>query len=154
MKTPILIGGSAVALAATLATAASAQSDAGSVEATASVSPSKAGTARKPKKATVKFSLKNNVSNATTSRIVVSLAKDVVIIPGNLTACDKEQLDDQGQSACPSGSKSGSGGTARAVVDPTGIRLPVNFKVTTYAGGRSGLLLYQSASEYGLSVEV
>jgi hypothetical protein len=66
MKTPILIGGSAVALAATLATAASAQSDAGSVEATASVSPSKAGTARKPTKATVKFSLKNHVSNATT----------------------------------------------------------------------------------------
>jgi hypothetical protein len=134
-----LIGG---CLAAALATATPAHGQAAPVEAAASVSPSKSGTARKPKKARIKFSLKNGVANATTSRIVVYVAKDVRIVPRNLKACDKTRLDQQGPSACPSGSKAGSGGTARAVVDPTGLRMPVDFTVTTYVGSRSSLLLY------------
>ena len=99
---------------------------------TASATPKKAGTKKKPKNTQVKLaaSLDPN-SNRTASAIVFFLPKEMKMSFKGFRFCPASQILNEGVGSCPKGSKIGSG-TANAVLGPSHTPLP--FTVTIYAG--------------------
>lgn len=130
-----------VALAAMLsiAVAAVAVAQSGDVTATTTVSPTKAGTKSKPKPTKVTTFVQNNVPNTTAEKIEIDFPKTVRISGKGLTACKLSAIQAQGKSACPSKSKAGTG-VSHAVVGPD--RVPLNFSVTAYVGGKNLVIFY------------
>jgi len=105
----------------------------------ATVSPAKAGTKSKPKNSTLKLFVKNNRTDATVSSITVFVAKNVKLNGKGFKYCTAATLNSRGKSACPAGSKAGSG-TAHAVVGPG--RVPLKFTVDAYVGSKSSIIFY------------
>jgi opacity protein-like surface antigen len=104
-----------------------------------SVSPAKAGTKKKPRNSTLKLFVKNNRTDATVDTITVNIAKNVKLNGKGFKYCSASKLNSQGKTACPAGSKAGSG-TANAVVGPD--RVPLKFTVDAYVGGKSSIIFY------------
>jgi hypothetical protein len=130
-----------VALAAvlTIALAAVAIGQGGPASATVSISPSKAGTKKKPKAIKLTLSVKNQTKGTTASRIDVLLPNKVRASGKGLPKCTSAQA---AGGNCPSGSKAG-GGIANALINPAGTNpAPLRFKVTAYNGGRNLLLFH------------
>lgn len=114
---------------------------------TASVSPSKAGTKKKPRGVKLAIRLSATTTGGlppATSKAEVFLPKELKLNGSKFASCTAAILNNsnQGPSKCPKGSKVGSG-SARAIV--VGQQVPI--KVTAFNGpkGRS-LLLYLQAS--------
>ncbi len=130
-----------VALAAVLSIAVASVALAANAapDATVTLSPSKAGTKKKPKNATLKLSVKNNQTDATVDTITVRLGKKVKLDGKGFKYCTADTLNTQGKTACPSGSKAG-GGTANAVVGPG--HVPLNFTVDAYVGSKNTVIFY------------
>jgi opacity protein-like surface antigen len=103
------------------------------------VSPAKAGKKSKPKNSTLKLFVKNNRTDATVSTITVFVAKNVKLNGKGFKFCSGSKLNSQGKTACPAGSKAGSG-TANAVVGPD--RVPLKFTVDAYVGSKSSIIFY------------
>src|SRR5215216_7028089 len=95
----------------------------------ATVSPAKTGTKTKPKNSTLKLFVKNNRTDATVDTITVNVAKNVKLNGKGFKFCSASKLNSQGKTACPAGSKAGSG-TANAVVGAG--RAPLKFTVDAY----------------------
>ncbi len=106
---------------------------------TGTISPSKAGTKTKPKASTVKLFVKNNRNDTTVSSIVIFLPKNVKVSGKGFPVCTAATLNTKGATACPAGSKVGTG-TAHAVVGPG--RAPIQFTNDAYVGGKSSLVFY------------
>src|SRR3954451_21759970 len=105
----------------------------------ATVSPAKAGKKSKPKNSTLKLFVKNNRTDATVSSITVFVAKNIKLNGKGFKYCSAATLNSRGKSACPAGSKAGSG-TAHAVVGPG--RVPLKFTVNAYVGSKSSIIFY------------
>ena len=103
------------------------------------VSPANAGTAKKPTNSTLKLLVKNNRTDATVDTITVFVAKHVKLNGRGFRFCTAAKLNAQGKTACPAGSKAGSG-TANAVVGPG--RAPIKFTVDAYVGSRTSIIFY------------
>jgi hypothetical protein len=130
----------AALMSVTLVAVAMAQGNAATAELT--IKPSKAGTKSKPKPISLKLFVKNNVPGTTAKRIDVLLPRNVRATGKGLAKCDKAKLGSQGLSACPAGSKAGSG-VANALVNPASPNpAPLRFKVTAFNGGTSSILFY------------
>jgi hypothetical protein len=100
------------------------------------VTPKKAGKKKKPKRSTIKLSVKNSDSSQTASRIEIWLPKAIKLNAKGLKQCDLDALSLTGPSACK-GAEAGSGeALARAGVSRGGVynanpgQLP--FKVTPF----------------------
>jgi hypothetical protein len=106
---------------------------------TAKLTPTKAGTKKKPKNAKLTLSVKNNQNDATVDTIVVNLGKQLKLDGKGFKYCTASTLNAQGKTACPSGSKAG-GGTASAVVGPD--HVPLNFTVDAYVGSKKTIIFY------------
>jgi hypothetical protein len=106
---------------------------------TATISPANAGTKKKPKNSTLKLFVKNNRTDATVDTITVNVAKTVKLNGKGFKFCSAAKLNAQGKTACPAGSKAGTG-TANAVVGPG--RAPLKFTVDAYVGSRSSIIFY------------
>jgi hypothetical protein len=106
---------------------------------TATVSPAKAGKKSKPKNSTLKLFVKNNRTDATVSTITVFVAKNIVLNGKGFKFCTAAKLNAQGKTACPAGSKAGSG-TAHAVVGPG--HVPLKFTVDAYVGSKNSIIFY------------
>jgi hypothetical protein len=118
-----------------LAVAGVAVAQAPDVEATTTVSPTKAGKKKKPKAAKVTTFVKNNVPNTTASKIEIDFPSTVKISGKGLTKCALgEFAKPGGDDNCPSKSKAGTG-VANAVVGAA--RTPLVFDVTAYVGGKN-----------------
>jgi hypothetical protein len=132
-----------VALAAMLsiavAAAAVAQDPSTTPDVTATISPSKAGTKKKPKNVALKLFVKNNKTDATVDTITVNLGKTLKLDGKGFKYCTADTLNSQGSAACPSGSKAGSG-TAHAVVGPG--HAPVSFTVNAFVGSKNSIIFY------------
>ena len=132
-----------VALAAMLSIAvaavAVAQDPATAPEVTAKLTPSNAGTKKKPTNSTLKLFVKNNKTDATVDTITVNVGKQVKLSGKGFKYCTAPTLNSQGKDACPSGSKDGSG-TANAVVGPG--KAPLKFTVDAYVGSKSSIIFY------------
>ena len=105
----------------------------------ATISPAKAGKKSKPKNSTLKLFVKNNRTDATVSSITVLVAKNIVLNGKGFKFCTAAKLNAQGKTACPAGSKAGSG-TAHAVVGPG--RAPIAFTVDAYVGSKNSIIFY------------
>jgi hypothetical protein len=106
---------------------------------TAKLTPTKAGTKKKPKNAKLTLSVKNNQNDATVDTIVVNLGKQIKLDGKGFKYCTADTLNGQGKTACPSGSKAG-GGTASAVVGPG--HVPLKFTVDAYVGSKKTIIFY------------
>jgi hypothetical protein len=115
-----------------------------------SISPSKAGTSKKPKAAKFKFKVVNSAASKTTVKtIVLDLPKGVKLDGTKLDKCTADDLITQGARACPSGSKLGTGVSYAFLVSPspppdcvgTAGTAPgcLTFATTFYVGGAKSL---------------
>src|ERR1700760_4524349 len=133
------------ATAAALGVAGVAYAQAPSITATASLSPSKAGTSSKPSNAKFKLSVKNDPASKTTAgKIIITFPSTLKLSTKGLPQCTKSD-DDLVQSAgadCKS-SKAGSG-TANAQLVAHGTNIA--FKVTPLVGKNELLFVLQSSS--------
>ena len=83
------------------------------------ITPSKAGTTKKPAAAKFVFTVKNSPESKTTvKQIVLDLPKGVKLDGTKLDKCSADDLINQGARACPSGSKLGTGVSYAFLVSP------------------------------------
>jgi hypothetical protein len=130
----------AIAALASIALASVAVAQTADVESTTSVSPSKAGTKKKPKATKVTTFVKNNVPSTTASKIEIDFPSTVKISGKGLTKCAITEFSKPGGKAnCPAKSKAGSG-VSNAVVGPE--RAPLKFNVSAYVGGNNLVIFY------------
>jgi len=131
----------AVALVATLAVAAVAvaQYALPVTKLTASATPTKGGTKKKPKNGQLKVSFTvNKESNVTADQIVFLLPKNAKVSGKGFRFCPATKINNEGASSCPKGSKVGRG-TAQALVGPN--KTAFNFAITIYAGSKSEIAM-------------
>ncbi len=124
---------------AAIAVAQNPDPSASAPDVTATVSPANAGTKTKPTNSTLKLFVKNNRTDATVDTITVNIAKNVKLNGKGFKYCTAAALNSKGKTACPAGSKAGSG-TANAVVGPG--RSPIKFTVDAYVGSRTSVIFY------------
>jgi hypothetical protein len=128
-----LAGGVAVIIAAALGGTAVAQApDASS---TATVSPTKAGTKKKPKSEKLHLVVTNNNSQRSASDIDIVAPKTITVSGKGFPTCSQAKLESQGKSACPKKSKVGTGTASALLGVNTGTPQPLTFKVTAFAAG-------------------
>jgi hypothetical protein len=150
-KTPTIVLGLAASLA--FAGGAIAQTDTTpSHTVNMTVKPSKAGTKKKPKSVSVKLEISNNKAAGTTaSRIEIFSPKGLKVNTKGFPVCSADTLINDGPSACPKGSKVGSG-TAAAVVNPRGASpAPVSFTNTFYVASRNTLNINLISSDQSIN---
>jgi hypothetical protein len=134
-----------VAVAATasvaLASSAIAQTDDG-VVLDVTAKPSNSGTKKKPGNVSLDFNAKVNLPGTTVEVIDVLLPKGLKFSGKGFKKCNVDDLLAVGVTACPSGSKVGSPGTANALAGPAGA--PVNFDVYPFVQNTSTFAFYLS----------
>ena len=128
-----------IAALAALAMATVAVAQSGDVTAATTVSPTKSGTKKKPRSIKVTTFVKNNIEGTSASKIEIDFPKTVKISGKGLTSCKLSKIQANGPKACPSKSKAGTGLT-HAVVGPD--RIPLNFDVTAFVGGKNLVIFY------------
>ncbi len=133
-----------IAALASIALASVAVAQNSDVSSTTSVSPTKAGTKSKPKAATVKTFVKNNIPGTTASKIEIDFPKTVKISGKGLTHCKLAEFAKPGGKAnCPAKSKAGTGESHAVLRDASGTGgTPLNFDVTAYVGGDNLVVFY------------
>jgi hypothetical protein len=114
-----------------------------SIDVTATVSPSKAGTKKKPKSEKLNLNIVNNKESKTSaSKIEISIPKSLKLSTKGLKTCSVSKLDSQGKASCPKGSLAGIG-TADALVNPSSATpAPLKFNVSTFVAGKNLLAFY------------
>ncbi len=114
-----------------------------SIDVTATISPSKAGTKKKPKSEKVNLTINNNKDSKTSaSKIEISFPKTLKLSTKGLKTCSVAKLDSQGKANCPRGSAAGVG-TADALVNPQSDNpASLKFNVTTFVAGKNLLAFY------------
>jgi hypothetical protein len=128
-----LAGGVAVVIAAALGGTAVAQAPEAS--STATVSPSKAGTKKKPKSTKLHLFVQNNNSQRSASDLDIVSPKTIVVSGKGFPTCSQATLEGQGKAACPKKSKVGTGSSSALLGVNTGNPQPLTFKVTAFAAG-------------------
>jgi hypothetical protein len=132
----------AVALVATLGLtgAAIAQYVAPVVSLTGSVSPSKGGTKKKPKKGEVKLAFTvNKESRVSADQIVFLTPANVKLSGKGFRYCPQSFIAQNGVAKCPKGSQIGTG-TASAVLGPR--QAPLEFTTTVFWGSVNEITVY------------
>ena len=139
-----LIAALAAVLSIALAAVAIGQ---GPASGTVKITPSKAGTKKKPRSIKLTVSVTNNTPGTTASRIDINLPRFVRASGKGLKTCSATKAAGNN---CPTGSKAG-GGKANAVVGPqSATPAPLHFKVTAFNGGTNKILfLLQQINDQG-----
>jgi hypothetical protein len=144
----------AVAASVTVAVAGTAVAQAPESTFTASVSPAKAGTKRKPKNTKLGFKVTLNKPNTTVEFIDLALPKGLTLSGKGLKTCTVQTLAAQGPTGCPSGSSAGDPGTATALLGPPGpSQTTLHFTVSPFVLNAKQLVFYV-ASDSGSGVAV
>jgi hypothetical protein len=141
------IAAAAASLAVGVAGVAYAQNPAPSITVSAKVSPTKAGTASKPKATSVTVKVTNDPASKTTAKsIAITFPSTLKISTKGLTQCTKSDEDIlAGPTTACKGSIAGKG-TASAILNPTSATpAPLAFKVTPIVG-KNELLFYLEQS--------
>jgi hypothetical protein len=140
-----LAGGVAVVIAAALGGTAIAQAPEAS--STASVSPTKAGTKRKPKSEKLVLSVTNNNSQRSANALDILAPKTIKVSGKGFPSCSQATLENDGKAACPKKSKVGFG-TSDALLGVNGPNpTPLTFKVTAFAAGAKKINFYLEGVE-------
>lgn len=138
-----LIAALAALTALALTAVAFAQNPAPTIDVTATVSPTKAGTKKQPKSEKLNLTIINNKESKTSaSKIEIQIPKSLRLSTKGLKTCSVSKLDNQGKAACPKAAKAGVG-TAEALVNPSSANpAPLKFNVTTFVAGKNLLAFY------------
>ena len=144
MRKSFVAAGTA-ALALGVAGIAYAQTPAPSIEATASVSPTKSGTKSKPKSEKLKLSVTNNRDSKTTAKsITITLPSSLKVSTSGLDVCKASDDDLIASTAVCKKSIAGKG-EAHALVNPfAATPAEVEFKVTPIVGNKQILFVLNS----------
>jgi hypothetical protein len=141
-----LAGGVAVAIAAALGGTAIAQTPAAS--STATLSPSKAGTKKKPKGTKLHLVITNNDTNRSAKALDITSPKTIVMSGKGFPSCSQSTLENSGKAACPKKSHVG-GGTATAIL---GVNTPqkqnLTFKVTAFTAGAKKINFFLESNDF------
>lgn len=140
-----LAGGVAVVIAAALGGTAIAQTP--EATSTASLSPSKAGTKKKPKSTKLHLFVQNNNSQRSASALDIVSPKTIVVSGKGFPVCSQAKLESAGKASCPKKSKIGTGTSAALLGVNTGTPQPLTFKVTAFAGGAKKINFYLEGVE-------
>jgi hypothetical protein len=146
LRKPFIAAGTA-ALALGVAGIAYAQTPEPSVTATATTSPTKAGTKSKPKAEKVKLVVKNDPSSKTTAaKITITFPSTLKLSTSGLDQCTASDEELIASTAVCKKSIAGTG-TANAILNPFASPAPLHFKVTPLVGKNE--LLFFLAQEPG-----
>jgi hypothetical protein len=130
-----------------LAFGATAVAQAPEATMTVSVSPTKAGTKKKPKSEKLSLTVVNNNSKRTASALDIKSPSTITISGKGFPKCTQSTLENQGKAACPAKSHVGDG-TASALL---GVNTPnpqqLHFKVTAFTGGAKVINFYLEGVE-------
>ena len=142
MRKPLIAALTAL-MALALTAVAIAQNPAPSIDVTATVSPTKAGTKKKPKSEKVNLTIINSKESKTSaSKIEITFPANLKLSTKGLKTCSVSKLDNQGKASCPKGSLAGLG-TAEALLNPTSANpAPLKFNVSTFVAGKNLLAFY------------
>jgi hypothetical protein len=144
----------AVVASASLAIAAGAIAQSPEAGFTAKVTPSKAGTTKKPKNTTLAFGVTLDKPNTTVEFIDLALPKGLKLSGKGLKRCSADTLAAEGPTGCPSGSKAGPSGTATADLGPEGpSQSQLHFVVSPFVLDNDTFVFYV-ASDTGSGVAV
>ncbi len=146
MRSKLLMG--AIAASASLAFAGIAQgvvSTDGTTTFKATAKPSDSGTATKPKSVSLHFEQTVNRPGTTVGQIIVALPKGLKFSGKGLKKCNKSNLELNGPSVCPAGSKAGPKGTSTARIEPA--NTPLNFNVYPFVGSDTTFLFYLAQTD-------
>ena len=140
-----LVAALAVSVMAAVAATAVAQYPLPVLTFDAGVTPTAAGTKKKPKNSKIRLSLTvPKESRATADQIVFNLPAHVRVSGKGFPFCPSTELDStKDPNKCPKGSKVGQG-TASAAFGPN--LTPINFNVTLFAGASSELGVWLQAT--------
>lgn len=144
-----------VAALTALAVVGAANAQTPGADITVSISPSKVGTKKKPKPEKLTLELKNEDSSQTADGLEVFVAKNIKASTKGLKKCSAARLEAEGKSACPAGSKVGTG-TADAVAGVnTNAPAALRFNVTAFVIGNNkiGFYLEQQGGEIRVLAE-
>jgi hypothetical protein len=138
-----LIAALAALVALALSAVAFAQNPAPSIDVTATISPTKAGTKKKPKSEKLNLTITNNRESKTSaSKIEIQVSKSLKLSTKGLKTCSVSKLDNNGKAGCPKGSLAGIG-TAEALVNPASATpASLKFNVSTFVAGKNLLAFY------------
>ena len=149
-KTVLLIAAAVLAVAVVAAQVAFAATTKSTVK--GSIKPTKVGTIAKPKNTSlfVEVATKNSDGSQPplVKKTVITLGKEVDANGERFPACSKATLDNQGPTACPKGSKVGSG-TTDAQIGTNTIR---NIAVQAFNGPAGKKLLLYVGSGGGVNI--
>jgi hypothetical protein len=107
-----------------------------------SVSPTKAGTKKKPKNTRIHLTVVNNDPKKSLSSVAITIPKTLKLSGKGFKRCSELFLNSNGPAACPKGSKIG-GGSADALVGVNGpSQTPLHFVVTAFVGGKHAINFY------------
>lgn len=141
MRSKLLMG--AVAASASLAFAGVAHgvvSADNTITFEATAKPADSGTATKPKNVTLHFENTVNRPGTTVGTIVVNLPKGLKFSGKGLKKCSKANLELNGPTVCPTGSKAGPMGSSTARIEPA--NTPLDFHVYPFVGSNTTILFY------------
>jgi len=124
----------AAGVAAAFLSTSVARADAPTSTVTVKVSPSKAGTAKKPKAVKLVLTVKNNLPQQTAAQLKITAPKQIKMSTKGWKLCKQSTLLNLGPKACPKGSQVGPTGVAHATAGVSGTNpQPVTFNVTPFA---------------------
>jgi hypothetical protein len=127
-----------------------AQSPSAGAEITASISPSKVGTKKKPKPTKITLEVKNDDSSQTAKELKIYTPKQIKVNGKGLKYCKQSKLEENlDPSACPGKSKLGTG-TADAIAGVNGgSPAPLKFNVTAFLLSKKkiGFLIKQQGGD-------
>jgi hypothetical protein len=105
------------------------------------ITPAKGGSKKKPKNAAthIEFTV-NPDSYSTLKSIAYTLPSKVKIDVVGQKYCTADQINQQGEASCPSGSKVGTGAATAILGKNPGT--PLNFTANVYASGKKALALF------------
>jgi len=108
-----------------------------------SLSPSKAGTSKKPKATKLVLKIKNNATSQTASQLKIVVPKGITLSTKDFKTCSVSKLANQGPAACDKKSQIGPTTVANALAGVSGTApSPVKFNVTPYATGAKTIAFY------------
>jgi hypothetical protein len=125
----------AVTALAVVATTTAAPAQEQEATMTVKVSPSKAGTTKRPKNSSVRFQVQNNNSQRTLSELSITAPRKIKLSGRGLTKCSESVIESQGASACPRASRVGTGVANALLGVNTGTPTPLTFDVTAVVTG-------------------
>jgi hypothetical protein len=139
----VLVAAAATASIALVVSSATAQTD--TVTLDVGAKPSNSGTKKKPGNVSLDFNAKVNLPGTTVEVIDVLLPKGLKFSGSGIKKCNVDDLLAEGITACPSGSKAGTKGTANALAGAQ--NAPVNFDVYPFVQNSSTIMFYLSQQE-------